>query len=298
MSKIKALVVLSGGQDSTTCLALAVRMWGADAVAAITFNYGQRHIREIQAATDIAYLAGVTNHEILDLPVGILAGTSPLTDHAQQLEQYDSFEIMDKIIGDRIEKTFVPMRNALFLTVAANRAVVLGANQIWTGVCQADNANYPDCRLQFIDKMEDMIGEALGSSNLSICVPLMNSSKAQSIRMLLEYGPTAFALLGHSHTAYDGQFPPVGQDHATVLRAQGFLESRWPDPLVLRAHHLGLMDLPKTENYQEPMVNAGVIQMVMENDAKLAERDLLAKQQREKALDEIMSKPLEQGDHQ
>ena len=266
IKKPQALVVLSGGQDSTTCLALAVREYGADNVAALTIDYGQRHRRELDAAVNVARLFGIRPPEVLVLGSNILHGTSPLTDKTAVLEQYESFEQMDKIIGNRVEKTFVPMRNALFLTLAANRAICLGAESIYTGVCQADNANYPDCRRVFITAQQHAINQALGlddsdpdpadtSNMLRIITPLMFMTKAQSIRHLIDTcGPVAFARLAWSHTAYDGQYPPVGRDHATVLRAQGFLEAGWPDPLIVRAHMEGLMELPDTPNYQDSQV--------------------------------------------
>lgn len=270
MSKIKALVVLSGGQDSTTCLALAVKQFGADQVRAITFNYGQRHIREIKAAKDVAFLTSIADPEVINLGDSILKGTSPLTDKSAELEQYSTFAEMDAIIGGRIEKTFVPMRNALFLTIAANRAVVLGADQIWTGVCEADNANYPDCRFNFIRAQERAIHEALGSDNPLIVTPLMYTSKEDSLRLLKDQcGPEGFALLAFSHTAYDGQYPPVGHDHATMLRAEGFRRFRYPDPLVLRAHAEGLMALPDTPNYADASVNAGVLEAIRKHAHRL-----------------------------
>jgi 7-cyano-7-deazaguanine synthase len=265
MSKQKVLVVLSGGQDSTTCLAWAVKM-GFD-VAAVTFNYDQRHQREIQAARDVAALAGVVNHEIISMGP-ILSGTSPLTNPTEQLETYKDYASMDGIIGDRIEKTFVPMRNALFLTIAANRAVCLGATSLITGVCEADNANYPDCRQSFISSQEWTLNEALGTNdapNRSRCVrirtPLIHMTKAKSIHMMHDLG--CIAWLAFSHTAYDGAYPPVGKDHASVLRAQGFLEAHLPDPLVLRANWEGLMALPETSNYHNAVVNGLMLEDIM-----------------------------------
>lgn len=244
----KALVVLSGGQDSTTCLALACAAHGAENIHAITFNYGQRHARELQAAREVAVLCGIKDrHEVLSIGP-ILAGKSPLTDHGKELEQYKDYESMDKIIGNRVELTFVPMRNALFLTLAANRAAVLDAQSIYTGVCQQDNANYPDCRQDFISAQEHAINEALGLERaLLIVTPLMDLSKAQSIHTMLAYDQ--FALLAWSHTAYDGQYPPLGRDHATVLREQGFVEAGVPDPLMVRAWMEGRCELPTTPNY-------------------------------------------------
>jgi 7-cyano-7-deazaguanine synthase len=246
----KALVILSGGQDSTLCLDIAVRLFGAAHVAAVTFAYGQRHSREIDAAIDVAAVYGV-EHEIVSLGP-ILKGTSPLTDPGAELEQYTDYATMDATIGGRVEKTFVPMRNALFITIAANRAVCMGATHLFTGVCQADNANYPDCRERFIRAQEFAVNEALGnllgaSNYLHVVTPLMHLSKAQSIELFERDG--RFEVLALTHTAYDGQYPPVGKDHATVLRAQGFLEAGLPDPLIVRAAMAGLMELPKTPNY-------------------------------------------------
>lgn len=264
MTSLKALVVLSGGQDSSTCLFWATKKFGVENVSAVTFDYNQRHSREMDSARMVAHLAGISARYELVKVGRILAGTSPLTDPNQQLEQYDSHDEMEKIIGARVEKTFVPMRNALFLTLAANRAVVGGATHIVTGVCQADNANYPDCRRSFIEQQEKTINEALGNEEhfdtvelerlldnpayIRIDTPLMDMSKAQSV-LLTASLPGSYSALAYTHTAYDGQFPPTGKDHATVLRAHGFEEAGIPDPLVLRAWKLGEMDLPQTVNY-------------------------------------------------
>jgi 7-cyano-7-deazaguanine synthase len=268
MTRTKALVVLSGGQDSTTCLFWAVQRFGKENVVAVTFNYNQRHSIEIDAAKTVAKLADIHYHEVVDIGP-ILKGTSPLTDPKRQLEQYESFEQMDKIIGDRIETTFVPMRNALFLTLAANRAVVYGCTAMVTGVCQADNANYPDCRQDFITQQEETINVALGVDDfekpnwISIHTPLMNLAKADSVHLACST-PGAYSALAYSHTAYDGQFPPVGKDHATVLRAHGFEKAGIPDPLVLRAYRLGLMQLPQTQNYHPGNVDGALDVMATE----------------------------------
>ena len=245
--KTSALVVLSGGQDSTTCLFWAKQNF--DIVHALTFDYNQRHRREIEAAVKVAKLARIASHEVLVLGP-ILKGRSPLTNPDEKLETYENYETMDKIIGDRVELTFVPMRNALFLTLAANRAAVLDTWNLVTGVCQQDNANYPDCRAEFIDAQQQTINKALGLvREFWIYTPLMNMSKAESIKLALSI-PDAYEALGWSHTAYDGGYPPVSKDHASTLRAQGFLEAGVPDPLVVRAYREGLMALPQTPNYR------------------------------------------------
>ena len=244
---MKALVVLSGGQDSTTCLYWA-KSCGFE-IHAVTFDYGQRHRIEIEAAIKIAKMAGVLSHEIIELGP-ILKGTSPLVDPGAELEQYAHHS---KLPGG-LEKTFVPMRNQMFLTIAANRAFVLGCNRLVTGVCQEDYGGYPDCREDFIKALEEacnlgtFTAEAGFPGGLVIDTPLMHLTKAESVRMASAL-PGCMEALAYSHTAYDGQYPPIGNDHATLLRAKGFEEAGEPDPLIVRAWLEGLMDLPDTENY-------------------------------------------------
>ena len=254
-----AVVVLSGGQDSSTCLFWAKRYFKN--VHAVTIDYGQKHALELKAAQNLALLAEVDSHEIIKVGP-ILDGTSPLTNAGENLELYEDHASMEKIIGNRVEKTFVPMRNALFLNIVANRAVCIGAKTMITGVCQADNANYPDCRQSFIDAQKLAINEALGlDSGLEILTPLMNLSKAESIELayqLSSHGVNAYDALAFSHTAYDGQYPPVGKDHASVLRAHGFEQANRPDPLVVRANVAGLMLLPPTDNYLNDRCRAEV----------------------------------------
>lgn len=229
-SSNNCMVVLSGGQDSTTCLFWAKQRYAA--VHAITFDYGQRHRREIDCAIEVADLAQVESHTLVDVR-GLLDSTSPLVDHRTQLERYESFEEMDEVIGDRVELTFVPMRNAAFLTIAANKALARGCRTLVTGVCQEDNANYPDCRESFIVAQQRAINEALGIEDFEIVAPLMHLSKAGSIRLARDT-PGALAALAHSHTCYSGEYPPCGTCHSCVLRAHGFEEADITDPLLTR----------------------------------------------------------------
>lgn len=256
-NKTKALVVLSGGQDSTTCLFWAKKYF--DEVHCITFNYGQRHKIEIEAACKVAQMAGCGDrHEIVHVP-NILVSSSPLTSN-NELEKYESPEQMEAVIGNRRELTFVPMRNALFLTIAANRAEALQIPNIITGVCQMDNANYDDCRAIFVEATEQYINTALGHDHrdtqpIRIRTPLMHLSKAETVKLALDI-PGCYAALAYSHTSYDGKYPPTDNNHANVLRADGFEKACVPDPLVLRAHHEGLMDLPTSSNYSDDLVEA------------------------------------------
>lgn len=258
----KALVVLSGGQDSTTVLFLARQYVGpGGAVHAITFDYGQRHAIEIEAARTVAEMAGVASHEVVVLGP-ILKGTSPLTDPDAVLERYTDAEQMDAVIGNRRESTFVPMRNALFLTLAANRAEVLGITDVFLGVCQMDNANYDDCRQVFVDATQDYINTALGhdhrgTSPIMLHTPLMLLTKADTVRLARDL-PGCWEALAYSHTSYDGTYPPTDMNHANVLRADGFAEAGYADPLVIRAHDEGFMDLPPTYNYDVARRTRGI----------------------------------------
>lgn len=246
----KALIILSGGQDSTTCLFHAINEVGRENVSSISFDYGQRHKAELMAAAKIADLAGITYHEVIDIR-GIMVSTSPLMpdNELNALEQYSNYAEMVEQVGKRTEATFVPMRNALFLNIAANRAYALSCGTILIGVSQEDTANYPDTTSDFIMSTQYMINRALGKADLiKIETPLMYMTKAQSIRYARTL-PGCWEALAYSHTSYAGEYPPVDNNHANILRAKGFEESGFPDPLVIRAYEDGLMPLPMTSNY-------------------------------------------------
>lgn len=229
-----ALVVLSGGQDSTVCLALALKEFGQKHTHAVTFDYGQRHRAELHAAEVIAEAAGV-DHEIVNLGC-VLAGSSPLVNREAHVARYSG---VDALPGG-LEATFVPMRNQLFLTLAANRAAVLGVAggrvDIFTGVSMEDYGGYPDCRKDFIDSLTRTTRFALEDSSLpfvSFRTPLMRVDKQMTVEMS-ERLPMARALLAYSHTCYEGEVPPCGSCHACLLRAKGYRLARVTDPLLER----------------------------------------------------------------
>lgn len=227
---MNALVVLSGGQDSTTCLYWAKQNFSD--VHALTINYGQRHIRELEAAATIAGMAGVKSHEILAIG-NILLSTSPLVNFNEQVEKYKDAASLP----GGLEKTFVPMRNTLFLTIAANRAVAHGCNVIVTGVSQEDYGGYPDCRAVFIQSMEMTINMSLRADDndpyFTIVTPLINRTKRATVEMAMGLEGCMEAL-AFSHTCYEGEYPPCGKCHACLLRDKGFAEAGVPDPLVER----------------------------------------------------------------
>jgi 7-cyano-7-deazaguanine synthase len=237
-----ALVVLSGGQDSTTCLLWAKARF--DEVHAITFDYGQKHRVEIAAAGKVAQMVGVASHRVIDVR-GLLLGRSPLIDPSVPLETYADHDSMEQTIGGRVELTFVPLRNMLFAVIAANAALALDCYDIVLGVCAMDNANYPDCTEAFVNRTEQTIREALGMLRadysrsgkplMRILTPLLFKTKDETVLLAAEHEGWR-EVMAQSHTCYAGEVPPCGKCHACILRAKGFADAGIPDPLVERFH--------------------------------------------------------------
>lgn len=225
------MVVLSGGQDSSTCLLWAKAHYSGP-IHAISFDYGQRHRAELVAAITVARAVGVESHEIVDCK-GLLKSVSPLTNPDAELETYTDYESMDKVIGDRVELTFVPLRNPFFLLVAMNHALALGCETLVTGVCASDNANYPDCTEGFITTMESMVRHALDDWMIEIRAPLLHLDKAGIVDLAMSF-PQGRDVMALTHTCYAGEVPPCGKCHACVLRAEGFRQAGVIDPLLER----------------------------------------------------------------
>lgn len=220
----KALVVFSGGQDSTTCLYWAKQRF--DSVHTVTFDYAQRHHREIESAKQIAAMAGVP-HEVISLGP-VFAGISPLTDLSRDV---DKFADSESLPGG-LAQTFVPGRNIMFFTVAANRAYVLDCDTIVVGVAQQDYGGYPDCREDFVRKLEDAIASGL-DRRIAIVSPLMHMTKEQTVE-LAKTLPGCLEALAYSTTCYEGQCPPCGKCHSCLLRQKGFAQAGIADPLIAR----------------------------------------------------------------
>jgi 7-cyano-7-deazaguanine synthase len=219
-----ALVILSGGQDSTTCLFWAKQQFAN--VFAVSFDYGQRHHIELESAAIVAKMADV-KHEVINLGP-IFAGLSPLTNQECELDQYAS----PAHLPGGLEKTFVPGRNILFLTVAANRAYVLGCKNLVIGVSEEDFGGYPDCRGDFLEKMSAALTSGL-DCRMSVYAPLMRMDKAQSV-LLAKNLPGCFEALAHTTTCYAGTVPPCAHCHACLLRSRGFAEAGIADPMLTR----------------------------------------------------------------
>ena len=214
-----AIVVLSGGQDSTTCLFWAINEF--DSVETVTFDYGQRHRIELEAAQKIAKLAGVKNTILPIDTFGILGGNS-LTGKEAVDESSQEGELPN---------SFVPGRNLIFLTFAAAFAYQREIKDLVTGVCQTDYSGYPDCRQNTIEAIQLAINLGM-ESNVMIHTPLMWMTKSETVKFAEEVG--ALEALAWSHTCYNGEVPPCGQCPACELRAKGFEEGGIPDPLLER----------------------------------------------------------------
>ena len=215
MAESGAVVLFSGGQDSTTCL-----LWAKSAfsnVLAVTFDYGQRHQREIDSAKELAAEMGV----LLEVHKVVPWSESALSNK-------------DAVISlkgrNNLPTTFVPGRNALFLTLAAARAWELGWSNIVGGMCQTDFSGYPDCRREFIDSMEKSLSLAF-DWNVQIHTPLMNFTKKRTVEWMQEM--KGLELLAKTHTCYEGKKPPCGVCSACLLREKGFREVGIVDPLVV-----------------------------------------------------------------
>jgi len=213
-SQIKAVVVLSGGQDSATCLALAVQKYGASRVAAITFRYGQRHHVETKYARMLARRFGVALHKVVSLDFYRHLTTNALMD--------DSMPITRRH-GASCPTTVVEGRNALFLLLAGVWAKSIGAAEIHTGVSQADFSGYPDCRRPFIRAQERMMRLAM-EWPFKIVTPFMDKTKADEWAIADKLG-IMDVIRNHTVTCYNGiPADGCGKCPACRLRKRGYAE--------------------------------------------------------------------------
>ena len=247
----KALVVFSGGQDSTTCLHWALATFKA--VECIFFDYGQRHVSEKLAAEKIAtdlkvplrvfnldFFREMGGNALVDSHIDIKAA-EPKDTAPNPITNKNGSTIKSGGEVENLPNTFVPGRNLIFLTYAASYAYTRDIRDLVTGVCQTDYSGYPDCRDATMQSLEKALSLGLGwslpdekksSHHLSLHTPLMFKTKAESVKWALELG--AIDSLAWSHTCYEGTFPPCGKCPACELRAKGFAEAGVDDPLMQR----------------------------------------------------------------
>lgn len=221
----KAVVLFSGGLDSTTCLAVAKRQGFAP--YALSFAYGQRHAVEIEAAKRVAAAMGVAAHLVLPLPLGRIGGSALTADIPVPKDR--SVDAM----GEGIPSTYVPARNTIFLSLALGWAEVLGAADIFIGVNALDYSGYPDCRPEFVAAFETMANLAVkeaveGRLRIRVRTPLLRLSKAGIVRLGTRLG-VDYAL---THSCYDPSPEGLACGHcdSCLLRAKGFAAAGVPDP--------------------------------------------------------------------
>lgn len=216
-----ALVLLSGGQDSTTCLFWAKKQF--EEVRALGFDYGQKHQVEVEQARVIADKAEVP-YDLMGMD-GVLSG-SALTEHDKDVSAAHERD-------EDLPASFVPGRNALFLSAAASYAYNRGITDLVGGMCQTDYSGYPDCRRAFIDAMETSLSLAL-DVDIRIHTPLMYLTKAETWKLAADLGDDVLEIVRHdSHTDYNGdrsQFNEWGygklDNPASKLRAKGYQEAK------------------------------------------------------------------------
>lgn len=207
----KAVVIFSGGQDSTTCLFQAIADYGKDNVEVITFQYGQRHAIELEKARWIAQDLGV-KQTLIDTSVIKAITHNALMDEQAKIEQKDN----------ELPNTFVDGRNALFLLYAAIYAKGQGIQDIITGVCETDFSGYPDCRDVFIKSMNVTLNLAM-DYQFNIKTPLMYLTKAQTWQLADELGALNYVQT-HTHTCYEGVEGGCGKCPSCILRDKGLTE--------------------------------------------------------------------------
>ena len=221
-----AVVLLSGGLDSTTCLAIAQQE--GFTCYGLSFAYGQRHRQELAAARRVAQALGVRRHLVLNLELDLIGG-SALTSHIPVPRGRSPEEM-----AHEIPVTYVPARNTIFLSLALAWAETLKCTDIFIGVNALDYSGYPDCRPAFIAAFEELarLGTRLGTQEgraFKVHAPLIELSKAQIIRRGLELG-VDYAL---THSCYDPdpQGRACGRCDACLLRLKGFAEAGVSDPV-------------------------------------------------------------------
>jgi len=221
MDERRAVVLLSGGLDSATTLAIAKAQ--GYAVYAMSFRYGQTHDVELQAARKQAASAGVREHVVVDIDMASIGGTRLVRDgHRPAVED------------SPIPATYVPARNTIFLAFALGWAEVLEADAIFIGVNAIDYSGYPDCRPQFIQAFERVARLATragveGRTQVRIEAPLQHCTKGEIVRRAVEHGVD----LASTHSCYfpDAEGHPCGRCDSCRLRRKGFAEAGVPDPL-------------------------------------------------------------------
>ncbi|KLU59099.1 7-cyano-7-deazaguanine synthase [Peptococcaceae bacterium CEB3] len=226
----KAVILLSGGMDSSTVLYIA-KSEGFE-LHAVSFDYGQRHVRELECAKAVAQEAGVKEHIVVRTNMDAWGG-SALTDKGIDVPENEPHK-------DRIPITYVPARNMIFLSFAASYAEAIGSQDIFIGVSEVDYSGYVDCRQEFIDAMESAINAGTvcavqDGRKIKIHTPLIHMTKAAEIKLGLKLG-VDYEL---TWTCYKGEELACGTCDSCTLRLKAFREAGYEDPIPYQAASRG-----------------------------------------------------------
>ncbi len=220
--RAKAVVCLSGGMDSTVCAALAARDFEA---YALHFSYGQRtEARELESARSVAEILGFKQFLPLRMDLFRQIGGSALTDLSIAVPDAPAEE---SAIGDAVPVTYVPFRNAHFLSAAVSWAEVIGAQTILIGAVEQDSSGYPDCRPAYYDAFNELIRQGTKLGDIRVETPLIRLRKRDIVRLGVELG----APLHVSWSCYSGDRVACGVCESCVLRLRAFQEADSTDPI-------------------------------------------------------------------
>jgi len=218
----RAVLCLSGGMDSTVCASLAARDYG---VYALHFSYGQRtEARELASATEIARLTGTKEFLPLKIDIFRRIGGSALTDATIIIPDAPAEE---SVIGSEVPVTYVPFRNAHFLSAAVSWAEVVGAKRVFIGAVEQDSSGYPDCRPAYYDAFNLLIQQGTKEGDIRIETPLIHLRKSEIVRLGVELD----APFHVSWSCYSGEREACGVCESCVLRLRAFREAGGVDPI-------------------------------------------------------------------
>jgi len=221
-SRPRAVLCLSGGMDSTVCAALAARDYD---VYALHFSYGQRtEAKELASATEIARLTGAKEFLPLKMDLFRRIGGSALTDEAIAVPEAPREEAA---IGTEVPVTYVPFRNAHFLSAAVSWSEVVGAKRVFIGAVEQDSSGYPDCRPAYYDAFNELIRRGTKEGDIRVETPLIAMRKKEIVRLGVELG----APFHVSWSCYSGEREACGVCESCVLRLRAFREAGAQDPI-------------------------------------------------------------------
>lgn len=219
MYQPKAVVLLSGGLDSATTAAIA-KTDGYEVIA-LSFRYGQRHERELTAASRIAEVLEISQHHIVDINLGSWGGSS-LTDRTMDLPT-------DGIDPDIIPSTYVPGRNTVFIAIALSLAEAQGASSIYLGINAVDYSGYPDCRPEYLEAYQNLIALSskvgIEGNSIQLIAPLVRNSKIDIVRQAIALGVP----INETWSCYQGDIEPCGVCDSCRLRDEALINAGYPE---------------------------------------------------------------------